>query len=462
MRRAVWWVAGVVAFVEVVFAGGYGYHRDELYFLASGQHLAWGYADQGPLVPSLARLMITIAPDSLPVLRVPSALAAAGIVLLTAVLARELGGDGRAELIAAAGAGASSLVLFNGHLLSTSTFDLLGWTAATVLALRAVRHPRLWLLVGVVLGVGLLNKPLPAFLGVALLAGIAIAGPRRVLRSPYPWLGAVIAVVIGSPWLIWQAGHGWPELAVSRSIAGGGSTSSQPWWLVIPFQFLLASPALAPLLVAGFVRLWRAPTRFVAVAWIVLALVFMVTGGKPYYLAGLLPVIIAAGAVSAARWRGGLVWTAIAVGAAVNLVIALPILPARLSGPVIALNPDVGETIGWPEFARTVAGVRQRVPGPVIVITANYGEAGALQRFGVSDVYSGHNSYAEWGPPPGSDARVIAVGRDLTRYLNNCVVVARIADTAGVHNAERGVPVQLCSGPRRPWPALWPAMRHLG
>ena len=153
------------------------------------------------------------------------------------------------------------VVLFSGHLLSTSTFDLLVWTAITWLVVRAVRtgDDRLWLVAGVVLGIGLLNKPLPAFLALGMLAGVAISGPRRLLRNPSVWAGAAIALVLWSPWLIWQADHGWPQIDVSREIAGGGSTSSEAWWAIVPFQFLLISPFLAPVWIAGLVRLFRDP-----------------------------------------------------------------------------------------------------------------------------------------------------------------------------------------------------------
>ena len=180
-------------------------------------------------------------------------------MLLTGLLARELGGSRRAQALASACAAVGVIVLFTGHLLSTSTFDLLTWTAVTWLVVRALRtgDERLWLLAGVVLGVGLLNKPLPAFLALGLLAGVAIAGPRRLLRSPYVWAGAAIALLLWSPWLIWQADHGWPQIDVSRSIAEGGSTSSEPWWAIVPFQLLLVSPLLAPFWIAGLVRLFR-------------------------------------------------------------------------------------------------------------------------------------------------------------------------------------------------------------
>jgi 4-amino-4-deoxy-L-arabinose transferase-like glycosyltransferase len=478
-------IGAAVTLVLVVFASGYGYHRDELYFLAAGQHLDWAYVDQGPLTPLIARVMSEIAPNSLIALRMPSAVAAGVTVLLTALLARDLGGSRRARWIAAACAAVASIVLVTGHLLSTSTFDLPAWTAVTWLAVRAVRtgEDRLWLAAGAVLGVGLLNKPLPAFLAVGLLAGVVLAGPRRLLRNPYVWSGAVIALVLWSPWIIWQAHHGWPQLDVSRSIAGGGSTSSESWWAIVPFQLLLVSPLLAPVWIAGLASLFRHPgmrdVRFLAWTWIVLAVVFMATAGKPYYLAGLLPALIGAGAIEVDAWleRGrtrtrktGLV-AAIAASAAVSAVIALPVLPAGSTGPMIAVNEDVGETIGWPELVRTVATVhreRKRPPGTVI-LARNYGEAGAIDRYGpalgLPRAYSGHNAYGDWGPPPDGRGPVIAVGlrpREIAAYLRDCTLAARIDNRAGVENAEQGKAVMICRGPRRPWRRQWPALRHFG
>src|SRR5215211_6962041 len=292
VNRIVVSIAAALSAVLVIFAGGYGYHRDELYFVAAGHHLDWAYADQGPFTPLVARAMSEIAPHSLTVLRIPSALAAGATVLLTGLLARELGGGRRAQVIAAACTAVGGLVLFTGHILSTSTFDLLAWTAVSWLAVRAVRRgdDRLWLVAGVVLGVALLNKPLPAFLALGLLAGVVIAGPRRLLRNPYVLGGSAIALVLFAPWIVWQARHGWPQVDVSRSIASGGSASSQPWWTIVPFQALLVGPLLAPVWIAGLVRLFRDPAvrdcRFLAWAWLVLAVVFMASGGKPYYLAG--------------------------------------------------------------------------------------------------------------------------------------------------------------------------------
>jgi 4-amino-4-deoxy-L-arabinose transferase-like glycosyltransferase len=429
--------------------------------------------------------MSEISMDSLTVLRLPSALAAGLTVLLTGLLARELGGGRRAESIAAACAAVAVIVLFTGHLLSTSTFDLLAWTAVTWLAVRATRRgdDRLWLVAGVVLGLGLLNKPLPAFLAGGLLVGVAVAGPRRLLRSPYVWSGAAIALALWSPWLVWQADHGWPQIDVSHSIASGESTSSEAWWSIVPFQALLVSPPLAPVWVAGLVRLFRDPAlrdvRFLAWAWVVLAGVFMASGGKPYYLAGLLPGLIGAGAAPLDGWlergrphvRRAVVTAAVVASGMVDAIIALPVLPADSADPVIEVNEDVGETIGWPDFARTVADVHRRLPGRerAVILTGNYGEAGAIDRYGpalgLPRAYSGHNAYGDWGQPPGGGGPVIAVGlhpRELAAHLRDCRVAARIHNRAGVDNDEEGRPVMVCRGPRRPWSDEWPALRQLG
>jgi 4-amino-4-deoxy-L-arabinose transferase-like glycosyltransferase len=495
VSRIVLLTASAVTAVLLVFASGYGYHRDELYFLTAGDRLDWGYADQGPLTPLIARAMSEIAPDSLTALRLPSAVAAGLTVLLTGLLARELGGNRRAEAIAAGCAAVSVIVLFTGHLLSTSTFDLLVWTALTWLAVRAIRtrDDRLWLIAGVVLGIGLLNKPLPAFLALGMLAGVAIAGPRRLLANPHVWSGAAIAFVLWSPWLVWQADHGWPQIDVSREIAAGGSTSSEAWWAIVPFQALLVGPLLAPVWVAGLVRLFREPglgdVRFLAWAWVVLAITFMAAGGKPYYLAGLLPVLIGAGAIAVDEWldrgraavRRVTLVAAIAISAVTGVIIALPVLPADSADPVVAVNEDVGETIGWPELAATVAGVYRDLPDRegAVILAGNYGEAGAIDRYGpvlgLPRAYSGHNAYGDWGPPPAGGGPVIAVGLDSREspapsiadasaeaQLRDCKLAARIDNDAAVDNQERGTRVFVCAGPRRAWSKVWPALRHLG
>ena len=244
----------------VAFAGRYGYHRDELYFLEAGRHLAWGYPDQPPLAPLVARLMNDVAPGSVTVLRLPSAIVAAAIVPVTAALTRQLGGERGAQLLAAGSAGVSLIVLGAGHILSTTTFNLLAWVLILLLVVAILRggDERLWLAVGLLAGGGLLDDALVAFLMAALLGGIAIVGPRRTFCSPWLWVGGVIAAAMWAPYLLWQARHGWPELTVSRGIANGASGSSTPRWLLLPEQLVIVGVFLAPVWIAGLVRLLRA------------------------------------------------------------------------------------------------------------------------------------------------------------------------------------------------------------
>ncbi len=476
-------LAGGLAVVLVAFAGGYGYHRDELYFLVAGDHLAGGFADQGPLTPFLAHLMNGLAPGSLTILRVPSAVMSGVTVVMTGLIAFELGATRRAQILAAACAAVASVVLVVGHLLSTTTFDIMAWAVLSWLVARAIRtgQHRLWGVAGVVTGLALMNKPLIAFFVAGLALGLVAVGPRALLRQPWLWIGLTVAVLLWSPWLVWQSGHGWPQLDVSSSVASGGSASSQPRWALIPFQFLLVSPPLAPIWIAGLLALLRHPAlrpfRLFGVAWIFLVVVFSIAGGKPYYLAGTFPVLLAAGALQADAWlmrgavhrRKQLLGAAIVLSGVVSAVIALPILPAASSAPVIAMNADVGETIGWPDLVRTVAVAYQRAGRGAVIFTSNYGEAGAVDRYGralgLPSAFSGHNAFADWGPPPDRPGAVVVVGRSAARrlaYFRGCRLRGNVDNAAGVDNDEQGEPIYVCAGTTRPWSQIWPRLSHLG
>lgn len=332
-------VAAALAALLIAFSARYGYHRDELYFLACGRHLAWGYPDQPPLVPLVARLMSGLAPASLVVLRLPAALASAALVLLAGLIARELGAGRAAQALAAVCVAVAPLVTGAGHLLSTTTFGFPAWALVSWLILRILRtgNHRLWLAVGVATGVGLLDSDLIAFFLFAVLVGVAVAGPRRTFRSPWLYAGGAIALAMWAPYLAWQAGHGWPELAVAASIANGGSGTSAPRWVLLPEQVALVG-WLSPVWVTGLVRLLRGGglrwCRSFGAAFIVLVIVFTITGGKPYYLGGLYPVLFGAGAQPVVNWarlgRARLRATLLAAATALTLtalVVTLPLVP---------------------------------------------------------------------------------------------------------------------------------------
>lgn len=477
-------IAGAVGLLLFLTGGRYGYHRDELYFIVAGGHPVFGYVDQPPLVPLLAHAMEAISGGSLVLFRLPSAIAAGVTVLLTGLIAHQLGASRRGQILAAACMGVASYTYAVGHLVSTSTYDLLAWTLLSWLLVRAVRDGgRIWLLLGLVAGIGLQVKVLMAFLLLGVAVGILFGGPRHILRSRWMWSGVATAVALWMPHLIWQAANGWPQLDIAQAIADGNSGTSEPRWVFLPFQLLLVSPLLFPVWMAGWWRLARSaelrPWRFFAIAYAVLAMVFIATGGKPYYIAGLYPVLLAAGAEPTLSWvgrgraraRGALLGVAVAGSFAASSMLFLPIVAeASLPGtPIIDINYDAGETIGWPQFADTVAGVvahnTQAGVRPA-VLAHNYGEAGAILRYHPDlAVFSGHNSFWTWGPPPASTESVVAVGlsgSELRRWFGEVRAEAAIDNGIGVDNDEQGVTVWLCSSPRRPWAELWPEMRRLG
>jgi hypothetical protein len=486
--RPVALVAGTLAVLLIAFSARYGYHRDELYFIACGRRLAWGYPDQPPLVPLLARLMTDIAPNSVVVLRLPSALACAALVLLTGLIAREFGAERRAQALAAAAVAVAPLVIGAGHLLSTTTFDLPAWALIGWLVVRILRtgDQRLWVGVGLAAGFGLLDSDLVAFLLFAIVAGLAVAGPRRPFRSPWLYAGGLIALALWAPYLAWQARYGWPELAISRSIANGGSGTSAPRWEIVPLQLALLGVTLSPIWITGLVRLFRDRAlrwyRALGVAYVVLAVAFVVTGGKPYYLAGMFPVFAGAGAQSAVDWvrrerprlRGGQLAAAFAL-TLIALPVTLPIVPVGVlhDTPVVAANYDAGETLAWPAFVRQIAAVYRALPAgqrsAAIVLGSNYGESGAVDRFGAADglppAYGVQNAYWYWGPPPASATVVVAVGFSRSRLTGVCGTLrlaAHLNNHLGINDDEQGAPVWVCGDLRAPWTATWRGLRDLG
>jgi 4-amino-4-deoxy-L-arabinose transferase-like glycosyltransferase len=482
-------VSSATAVLLAALGGRYGYHRDELYYVVAGRHLAWGYDDQPPLVPALARLTDGLSGGSLVALRLPTALVVGVTVLLVGLLARELGADRWAQLLAATAWATSGVVLVSGHLLSTTPFDILCWTAIALLVTRWVRtrDDRLLLALGPVVGLGLLAKNLPLLFLVALAGAIGISGPREVLRRPALWIAAGVAAAIWAPNLWWQATHGWPQLTMAGVIRGdsnyGGRIS------IIPTQFLIMSPPLALVWVPGLWRLLRNPQarpyRFLGLAYLLVLGLVLVTGGREYYTAGAFPALIAAGSVAAVGWvrraafglRRALLVALVAVNAVMTIAIALPVYPVRWFPNTVqaALNDDAAETIGWPELVDAVAAVYSSLPAAeqatAVIITTNYGEAGAIDRYGAARglpaPYSGHLNFWRWGPPPdGATGPAIFVGgwtaEALAPFCGSAVVAGRVDNGYGVDNEEQGTPIWLCRDLRGTWSQLWPRLRRFG
>lgn len=479
--RAVWLIAAGFATIELAASGRYGFHRDELYFLAAGNHLALGYVDQGPLAPLIVHLSALTMGGSPSAIRVVPALVGAATVIVSGLIARTLGGGRFAQALAAVATAAAPVILGAAHLAGTTVYDLLGWALIMLFVLRAVLHdqPRCWLWAGVVAGVDLENKILVLLLALALALGLLLSPSRSLLRSPWLWAGVGIAALLGLPNLVWQASHGFPAVAMSRALqsehSSGGDRASD-----LPAQLVYMGLLAVPLAVAGIRYLIRRrELRFLAVAaGLLLAYVFVDIPGRPYYTDGFLPLIFAAGAVavesrapSAARRRA---WIATpALGGILTLVLILPLLPLATFAKLRfmhKLNYDQGETVGWPQLTQSVDRVYEALPARrragASIFTGNYGEAGAIAwygpAYGLPTPLSGHNNYSLWGPGSASDATVIALGSvaQLQPHFARCTFDATFHSPLNVNNDENGVQIWTCTGPHGPWQSFWPALRH--
>lgn len=469
--------SATVAAVLLATASRYGFHRDELYFMANAENPAWGYVDHPPLTPMIGWLSQQLFSDSVFGLRVIPALVGASIVALTAAISREVGGGTRAQALAAWSAATTIAVLAVGHMLTTPTLDVLVWTAALWVLCRIVRtvDARWFLLLGVISGIGLMNKLTFVFAPVAFGAGLLVTPQRRLLANGWAAAGAGLALLIAAPHLWWQIDRGWPILELSSGIAAEATENRV---LMLPFQVLFLG---LPIAAAVTVTSWRqlrgetlVPYRFVPIGFVVLLVLLLLTAGKPYYAAGALPTLVALAATDLLDWcrkHRFAVGSLLVANAAVSAVFALPILPAEryVESPVSALNTEPAEMIGWPDFVDQVATHYRGADdghGTTIVLTGNYGEAGAIDHYGAAlglpPAYSGHNSYADARVPPDSQGPVLVVGYDDPRgLLSGCTRLGAIAMPYDVDNEEQGAPVWRCAGPLRPWAELWPDIRHI-
>ena len=417
--------------------------------------------------PLLARTQELLLGTSPMAIRVPPALMIGAVAVLAALIARRLGGRSSAQVIAAVAAVGSGVVLAMGHLLATASTSVLLWTVVLLLFVRLLDggDPRGWLAVGVTVGMGLLNKDLIVVLAVALLVGLLV-GRRALLRSRWPWLGALLAVGIAAPNLVWQARHSWPQLEMAQALAA----RSEGRLAFLVQQGLLLSVVLAVPAAGGLWWLLRSTRwRPVAVVVIVVALTFLFLDGKAYYLAPTYPTLLAAGAV----WLQGLgagrhLAIPLGVTVMVSLVLSLPIVPPPLVR-YVDVSGELAETVGWNELVDQVDMAYRALPDRrnAVIFTANYGEAAAIEVLGAArglpQPVSGHNNYGLWGPPTGLGP-ILGVGdvRDtLSLVCDDVEQVATIANPRDVPNEENGQPILLCLHPTRPLATVWEQVRHL-
>jgi hypothetical protein len=454
----------------------YGYHRDELYFRLLGEQPATGYFDTPPLTPMVAKLSIALFGDNVVSLRVVPALAVAVTVVLVAQICRELGGTRGAQVLTAVAIAVSSIALIAGHMLLTLTLDLPLWAAAILFLCKAIElDGRWWLAFGAVVGAATYNRQLIALLVLGIAVGILLAGPYRVLGSKWLWLGAVLALVIALPNLLYQSSHDWPQAQMAAALDVDDGAENRVMFGPLQFGLLGFGSVLA---VVGLVSLWRRRTyRFLVLAYPVACAATVYSGGRADYVAGFLMALCAAGCVPATAWmttalRQTVVVLGLVATAVVSVPLGLPVLPASALDdlPIGELNETAPESIGWQRFAEQVGEVSSAIPAAdrvhTIVLAENYGQAGAVDRwsdqYDLPPVYSGHNELW-WRAMPADHVTtvIIATGTPRAQQLfRSCERRATVDDGVGSWNEEQGKPILLCTGPVRTWAELWPETRH--
>ena len=487
-------LAGVSLMIHFLTNRQYGYHGDELYFIACGDHLAWGYVDQPPLVPFMAWLSRALFGDSLFALRLYPALAHAGLIFLTGWMAREMGAKRWAQGVAALTVLISPAFLYLGNTLVTAFEPFWTVCAFVVILILNGRTPKLWLLFGAAAGLGLLNKHSMLFWGLGLTVGLALTA-RRVFASRWIWLGGAVAVLIFLPNLIWEQQHHWVTLtALSQSREFNRAPFSvATFWLS---QVVLNHLLTVPIWLAGIWYFLISPRgrayRAIGIAFAVLVALLAVLNGKAYYLTAAFPVILAGGAVLA----GGLVerwhWTwqkpalasVLAAGGIVWLPLAIPVLPLpeyvryhkllefydtkyEKSDSGVEIPTIFGNMLGWEEVARATARAYYSIPEPeragTAILADTYAQAGAIDlygpKLGLPKAISGHENYSLWGWRSYTGETVVAIGFD-EEGMKQGFASVQVGAEVKVPYAPPWVngPILICRHPVMSFREAWPRL----
>jgi hypothetical protein len=480
----------------------YGFFRDELYYLACGEHLAWGYVDQPPLIALVAWLSRHLLGNSLVSIRLLPVLAGAAVVFLTGILARELGGGRFAQFLAAAAILFAPAYLAFDSFFSMNAFEPLFWLVCAWIVVRIVRGAslRLWLVFGAVAGVGLENKHTMLVFGFAIVAGLVLSGELQVFRSRWLWIGGAIALAIFLPNVLWEARHGWPQIEVVRNAQLYKNIPISPLRF-LGEQVVFLNPLALPVWLGGLTWCFWAragkPFRFLGRAYLIVLAVFILLGGKSYYALPVYPVLMAAGGVAFEQFsesNGRRVLRVafpalLIIGGSIALPFGVPLLPVEVFMRYSALLPAssvvkterdavyaplpqlYADMFGWDTMAGTVAQVYNGLPeadrADCGILGGNYGEAGAIDHYGpalgLPKALSGHNSYFYWGPRGYSGACMIIFGErsdEFIKLFGDVHLAATITSPHAMPN-EQTVPVYVCRKPSAPLSDLWPRFKMI-
>jgi hypothetical protein len=454
------YMALVTVILHAVVGNRYGWHCDELATLEDSRHLAWGYPAYPPVTPFFGRISLILFGNSLAGFRFFASLAHALTVVLAGLMARELGGRRRAQLLA--GAACLPFCIGGGALMQYVSFDYLAWvlTAYFVVRLLQSDNPRWWVAIGSSIGFGMLSKYTMGFFVLAIVASLLMTRARRYLKSPWLWIGVACSVLVFLPNVIWQAQHHFVSLDFlkhihARDVQQGKTRMFLPAQL--EFTYL-------PLVVAGlyFYLFYPQGKRFQMLGGMYVAtlLLFVAVKGRHYYLFPAYPMLYAGGAVWGEVWletisprKAITIWRiardVVSVGAVVSVAFFLPIAPVN-SGwwkVSVGLQENYRSEIGWPELVQEVARIRDSLPpeerARLGILGTNYGEAGAINlwgaQYGLPRAISGINSFWQRGFGDPAPQTLIVMGQtreSVDKNFTACRLAGHIWNQYGVKNDE--------------------------
>jgi len=486
--------------MHLYFNNGYGYFRDEFDYMACGDHLAWGYVDHPPLIPFLVKISRLVLGDALRSIRIVPALATSGAVILTAMIARELGGRRFAIGLSGLAFIAVPMYLNDGSVMTTNCLEPLLWMGCVYFAILAIKreNPRYWLWFGVVAGIGLEEKYSIAVFGLAIVAGLLLTDQRRIFASKWIWIGGVLAFLIFLPNLIWNVQNHWPFAELMRNIKAEGRDVVLSPAAYFAQQLLIVNPILAPVWITGVLAfLFSArlkPYRFLGWCYLVALTAFVILKGKNYYLAPIYPVYLAAGAVviesyiarSSQIWLKPVLVSLTVAGGAYLAPVVMPVLPvdqfisymeklpfkvprSEHSHMRAILPQHFADEFGWEEIVTKVDEAYVRLSPEERqgcgIFAQNYGQAGAIdffgRRYGLPPALSGHQTYFLWGPR-GYSGNCLIVLDDSRKTLEGLFEHVEYLGNSpdNPYALERELSVYICRGAKFGALAeLWPRLK---
>jgi hypothetical protein len=481
-------IALVVALVHVMTNGRYGFHRDEFQFLSDARHLDWGFVPYPPFTPFVERVGLQLFGVSMVGLRLFSVIAQALAIVVTGLMARELGGGRLAQVTAALAVATSGLPVFEGTEFQYSSFDYLWWVLIAYFVIRLLKkeNRRWWIAIGAFIGLGLMTKYTIVFFIAGILAGMLLSSARRYFASGWFWGGVAIALLIFAPNFIWQVRHGFISVHFLQHIHVRDVRQGRANGFVWDQFKICANLGAAPLWIAGLICFMR-DKRYRMLGWmyVVPFVLFLLGKGRGYYLAAAYPMLFAMGAVAGERWVASLkqAWRRAVLGvfftglAAYGIFLYAIVVPLASDGPLkqfaLKNNGDLREELGWKEMVALVAGIRDSLPAEqrssVGVFTGNYGEQGAVEilgpAYGLPMPISRTNSAWLRGYPAVPPTTLIVLGLSKStadKAFTDCRLVGRIDNPEGVDNEEQGGSVFVCGPPRLPWPEFWKEYQAFG